>query len=330
MNCDNYGFELINGIDELTNGRECYRYHDERLVICEISPNVMEMLEEQGEQEKSRELLTKMDCDYLLLVCSWQVETRLLFLSNNKRLRAIEFLDSLVDEYGLIKGTEFFAIARVSSAILQAQISDLELSGIMEYFLKMGNSYFKENDWIYARDYLAKQPGIIEDFDRYHKKKIPWAYVKSTAIAPTGNKILIKSLENESGTEIEADENLYIMIGCRGEVYYIKKNKFESTYETTEEKLDVFRQMLDFLPEVETVPDGEYISLDEMAHLCYPKRGNGIYAKQLDKRTKVFPADKDGDYFLGRCGDYMAVRVDDLSDIYIIQKDIFKHTYELE
>jgi hypothetical protein len=158
MNCNNYGFELTNGIDELTTGRECYRYFDERLVICEISSNVMETLEEQGGQKKVRELLTKFDCDYLLFVCSLQVEIRLLFLFDNKRLRAIEFLDSLVDEYGLIKGNEFFAIARVSCAILQAQISDMELGGIMEYFLKMGEAYFKENDWIYAKDYLAKQP----------------------------------------------------------------------------------------------------------------------------------------------------------------------------
>lgn len=329
MRDEMYGFVAINGIEELSEGQECYRYHNEPLVVCEVSPQTMEMLEGQEAQEAGQQLLTKMECDYLLLVSAWQVEIRLMFISNNKRVRAPEFLDALLAEYGLVKGDGFFASARVSSAILQAQISDMELSGIMEYFLKMVNAYFVESDWINAKQYSVEQRDSIINYDLYQKKRVAWAYVKTSDIVRAGKKILIKSLENESGTEITADENLYIMIGCRGEVYYIEKNKFESTYEVTEEKLDVFEQMLDFLPEVETVPDGEYISLDEMAHLCFPKRDNGIYARQLNRRTKVFPADENGDYFLGRPGDYMAVRADDLSDIYIIRRDIFGQTYEL-
>ena len=328
MKDEMYGFETINGIEELSEGQECYRYHNEPLVVCEISPQTMEMLEGQ-EAQQTKQLLTKMDCDYLLFVSVWQVEIRLMFISNNKRVRAPEFLDALVAEYGLVKGDGLSASARLSFAILLAHISDMELSGVMEYFLKMGNAYFTECDWINAKQYSVEQRNSIIGFDRYQKRRVAWAYVKTSDIVLTGKKILIKSLENESGTEITADENLYIMIGCRGEVYYIEKNKFDSTYEATEEKLDVFQQMLDFLPEVETIPDGNYISLDEMSHLCFPKRDKGIYAKQLDRRTKVFPADGDGDYFLGRPGDYMAVRVDDLSDIYIIRRDIFGQTYEL-
>ena len=118
------------------------------------------------------------------------------------------------------------------------------------------------------------------------------------------------------------------MIGCRGEIYDIEKEKFENTYDVTDGKLDIFEQMLDFLPEVERESDGVYISLDEMAHLCYPKQGIEIYAKEIEKRTKVFPVMREQEYFLGRPGDYMAIRADDLCDIYIIQGEIFKQTYE--
>ena len=83
-----------------------------------------------------------------------------------------------------------------------------------------------------------------------------------------------------------------------------------------------------FLPEVKVLPDDEFISIDEMAHICYPKQGMEIYAKPLEKRTKIYPVYDPENYFLGREGDFMAIRVDDISDMYIIQKKIFLHTYE--
>ena len=165
---------------------------------------------------------------------------------------------------------------------------------------------------------------------RYQKKKIPWAFVKSTDIVGTGESFHIKSLENESGLMITADEDSYIMIGCRGEIYDIERIKFENTYEVTGGRLDIFEQMLDFLPEVERDSDGQYVSLDEIARLCYPKRGKDIYAKELENRTKVFPATREHEYFLGRPGDYLAIRTDDINDAYIIQGEIFRQTYEVK
>ena len=86
--------------------------------------------------------------------------------------------------------------------------------------------------------------------------------------------------------------------------------------------------MLEYLPEVELLPDGEYVALDEIAKLCYPKSGNGIYCKELECRTKVFPVNGNDEYYLGNQGDYLAVRLDDSTDLYIIQKEIFGNTYE--
>ena len=74
----------------------------------------------------------------------------------------------------------------------------------------------------------------------------------------------------------------------------------------------------------------KYISLDEAAHICYPSRGIGIYACELERRTKIFPVDNEEDYYLGRPGDYMAIRMDDFTDVYIIQREIFLQTYEAD
>ena len=56
----------------------------------------------------------------------------------------------------------------------------------------------------------------------------------------------------------------------------------------------------------------------------------GIYAVALECRTKVFNPYNNGEYFVGRQGDFLAIRKDDLKDIYIIRKDIFYESYESE
>ena len=60
---------------------------------------------------------------------------------------------------------------------------------------------------------------------------------------------------------------------------------------------------------------------------CIAKGGSGIYAKKLDHRVKVFTRWDPDKYYLGVEGDYLAVRADDPSDIYVIAKDIFHKTY---
>lgn len=333
MEFEKYDFSRIQFNHQINNGIG-FRYKEERLVVIEaidtVAEELVDLLAENREllTERQEELCRDFDCDFLLLTWKEQEEDRCLFFSNTKRVRALEFLDYLISEFGLVKGDANVASGRIATAILKVQMAGLDLTDTMEFMLKMTQSYFEDCDWIEAGDYAQQHILDIQAMQKYTKKQIPWAYVKSLDVAEEGNKFFIKSLENESGLTITAGADTYIMIGCRGEIYDISRKKFESTYEETDQVLDVFEMMLDFLPAVETIPEGEYISLDETARLCYPKRGKEIYACQLDKRTKVFPVNKNQEYFLGRPGDYMAVRPDDYSDIYIIQREIFSQTYE--
>ena len=198
----------------------------------------------------------------------------------------------------------------------------------LDYLVNRSESYFRDCDWIVAAEYGQIHAEEIKKLPFFHKRKIAWAYVKTTDMVSVGKTLRIKSLENESGLEIVAAEDTYIMIGCRGEVYDIRRHKFENSYEITEEPLDVFEQMMDFWPEVQMLPEREFLSIDQYAHLCYPKPGAGIYGRRLEKRTKIFPVGEGHEYFLGREGDYMAVSPDDLTDIYVIRGDIFEQTYE--
>ncbi|MDE6761008.1 MAG: hypothetical protein K2J90_10075 [Lachnospiraceae bacterium] len=315
---------------------QSYRYENNAMVVAQIEETIFKGLSAQmmGVELPAanildyEEYMRAFDCHFLLFVWKEQEEDRLYFFSDTKRLRALEFLDYLIPEFGLVKGKATGAGGRISSAILKVKISGMELASSMEYFLKMSDSYHKDCVCIDAGIYGREHKEDIRKLKKYRKKRIPWAVVRTTDIVKNGEHIRIKSLENESGITLTADPEVYIMIGCRGEVYDMKRIKFEQTYDETEESVDIFKQMLDFLPEAEIADTGEYISLDEIAHLCYPKPGSGIYAKKLGKRTKIFPAGGSEEYYLGRPGDYMAVRPEDFQDIYVVQREIFRQTYE--
>lgn len=352
MRPERYGFVIVDSKYDQLNIERFYRYEKEAFCIAEVSCAVGDKMmttyiegqdglvdkrektfdgDVEGQIEKEYEhLLKSLDCHFLLLVWKSQDEERLLFFSDTRRVRALELLDYLIAEFGLVRGNAGCASGQISSAILSVQIADMELADAMEYFLRMVMSYYEDCEWIEAREYGVVHSEEIANMTCYYKKKIAWAYVNSTDVVSEGEQIRIKTLENESGMLMEADAQRYIMIGCRGEVYDMTKEKFERTYEATDEPLDVFEQMLDFLPAIEKVSDGDYIGLDEVAHLCYPQRGAGIYACELQCRTKVFPANGNAEYFLGRPGDYMAIRMDDFTDIYVIQREIFLQTYEAD
>ena len=55
-----------------------------------------------------------------------------------------------------------------------------------------------------------------------------------------------------------------------------------------------------------------------------------IYARPVDKYIKVFTKWDEENYYAGEPGDYLAVREEDLSDIYRIQKDLFPRLYKEE
>lgn len=324
MEACRYQFKEIEKILDMPGCGRVYRHLEEPLLVVEVKGELRDFVTSADLEglKKSK------DCQYILFVADNQTEIRLFFCSGKREIRALEFLDTLIPEFGLVKGSGECAEGQISAVILEVKMANDEIADVIEYFLKQTMDYFTSCDSIEAEEYGRIHKDDIMELQRYVKRKEGWAFVKSLDVAEKGTQIQIKTLENESGMLLTAEEDAYIMIGCRGEVYDMKRQKFEATYEATKEPLDVFERMLDFIPAVENASTGEYISLDELAHICYPKQGSGIYARKLSKRTKIFPAGGNREYFYGRPGDYMAIRADDLCDSYIIQGDVFERTYE--
>ena len=61
---------------------------------------------------------------------------------------------------------------------------------------------------------------------------------------------------------------------------------------------------------------------------CTSKTGTAIFAKQLTKAVKLYTVWDGENYMYGRPGDYLAVRPDDPTDVYVIRQRIFEKTYE--
>lgn len=274
--------------------------------------------------DKGTDIADKCGCIICVAICIRNDNCVINCVSNDKSVRALEFINYILNGYGITSGGARAARGEISRLIIDADSVEngIDAETLIE---KMSIKYFKETKVINsASDKIA-----LDEMQHYIKKNIPWAFVRTTDICTEGTKLCIKSLENTSGVIVTASDSLYIMIGNRGEIYDIKREKFENSYVETDEKLDIFESMLDFIPAIINVESGEYESIDELAHMCYPKAGKGIYAKELESRTKVFGVNNNSEYFIGEKGDYLAVRTDDIKDVYIIKKDIFSDTYEI-
>lgn len=184
--------------------------------------------------------------------------------------------------------------------------------------------YYESFEIIQASEYAAN----LSEMKQYRKKKLPVGYVRASEVLPIGTPILVRTIEGDF--EQIVDEGLILMIGIKGEVYSSRVEKFERAYEATEQLYDpsVCVVSNDYVPTVKNRQDGSTLLLTRYARICIPKGEVFIYVKQLERGVKVFPIWDQERYMLGKPGDYLAVRSDDLQDVYVVERDIFGKTYE--
>lgn len=194
------------------------------------------------------------------------------------------------------------------------------------YFNNRMTQYFDSFSIIYADTYDID----ISDMKRYTKKKIPLGYVKADELLPVGTPITIRTLEGD--VDMTVEEDLYVIIGIKGEVHPNRKKNFEKSYQATDQPYQYAesRKEAEYVPIIKNRNDGRSLILTNYAKVCIPTGEVHIHAKPLDVGVKVFTAWDKNKYMLGRPGDYLAVKCEDRHDIYVVERDIFSKTYEEE
>lgn len=181
------------------------------------------------------------------------------------------------------------------------------------------DTYFKESRVIYANEYYAD----LSDMHRYTKKPLTMGYVPGISLGTEKEKILVRTMEGD--VDITISEDVYIIIGVNGEIYPCKREHFLKNYKSSDKPYEYDG---DYPPTVIHSDTGDRIDILPYAKECIANGTGEIYAKKIDERVKVFTAWDENRYYLGKPGDYLAVRTDNLQDVYVIAEKVFRLTYE--
>ena len=180
------------------------------------------------------------------------------------------------------------------------------------------NDYFENSEIIYAK----KAKLDTANMTKYVKSPLVVGYVRPQKHVPSGNMAIVRTLKGDVNVEIK--DNTVLIIGIGGDVTAISEEKFESAYTTTGKK---FKLNLDYTPTIKDADNGKIYPLVPDAKGCISTGEMNVYAKKLEKTTKLFPYWESETYMVGKKGDYIAVSVDDPHDIFIVEKSLFRKTY---
>ena len=186
------------------------------------------------------------------------------------------------------------------------------------------NSYFDETEILNTAEAALSNEGM----ELYSKKAINIGYVRGMDVFPVGTMINVRTMEGD--VELKITEDLFIMIGVKGEVYPTTESKFAKSYTAIDKPYDSTLSPVEnlYIPKITNRATGEVKQIDDLARQCISSGGTQVYAKELDHYVKIFTRWDEESYMLGKPGDYIAVRTDDDHDYYVIEKDIMSITYD--
>jgi len=244
--------------------------------------------------------------------------TKLSVRSCVKEVKANELAGYIADGYGGGGGHTIKAGGFLKKELLEGKGIKYEGEEIALFLNNRMKSYFDNSKIIYASEHEED----ISEMKHYVKKEVKVGYVEAIKLAKPGSTVKIRTLEGD--VEVTVKDDVYIIIGVEGEIYPITKKKFEASYR---QDADDYVYTGEYPPAVIDIVSAERIPILTHAKSCIAKGGSGIYARKLEGRVKVFTSWDPDNYYLGVPGDYLAVRADDHSDIYVIAAGIFDKTY---
>ncbi len=232
-----------------------------------------------------------------------------------KTLRANEFARFITADVGSGGGH----IDKAGGFIYKEKVAAINPDISIEDYLENRIRYYFELCVIYdVNTYVPDITGM----KKYEKNRFLQGYADPSEFVQKGSQVTIRTLEGD--LEMNIDGSYFIMIGLKGEVYPIKKEKFYKTYDVVDEPYDIITE---YIPTLHCHSDGVIYKLSNYARSCWTHGGSRILARELDNITKIFTAWDRDNYYVGNPGDFLACREEDPGDIYIIERNIFFKTY---
>lgn len=189
------------------------------------------------------------------------------------------------------------------------------------------NEYFRDQDYYFSG---SEEVPDLSGEPVYQKRRLRIGYVKATEMYSAGTRVSVRTLEGDLPFVVR--DNTYFMIGIEGEVYKNDEEYFLSHNDPTGERYEITGE---YAPTIHMAvnslemeeEDAKPKELKDYAMACIPKGGSRVYARELKRRTKVFVPWSES-YMLGKPGDYLASRVENPNDIYIIARNIMEKSYD--
>ena len=253
--------------------------------------------------------------DCCVIYCLQAHGIKLSIRSATREIMASEIASFICEDAGsgggsVEKAGGFMSYSEISKASGGAKPENYLKSRIREYM----NRY----DLIYAGNNSIDFGAL----PAYKKIPLPVMFAKSTDVFERGVKITIRTLEGDVDTT--ASEDVYLMIGILGEVYPIKRERFEASYALTDEPPKV---VFEYVPTVINKMTGERSEILQYASNCVARDEKIVRAMRLSRHTKVFTNWDTDKYYSGDPSDWLVANDDDHSDCYIVKRDVFGDSY---
>lgn len=233
-----------------------------------------------------------------------------------KEVHADELAAYIADDIGGGGGHKDKAGGFISRSKFFKKFSDNDIDTYIG--LRM-NQYYVTSEVIYTDKYTLD----TSDMKKYLKRNLVLGFVDPLDILTIGTDITIRTLEGD--IDMTVSDDFYLMIGIKGEVYPISKEKAKKNHDIVDEPYELDTE---YVPTIRSKADGTTFNLTDNAKSCRSNGTSYILAKELDHTVKVFTAWDRDNYYLGRPGDFMACPVDNPKDVYIIARDIFFKSYD--
>lgn len=192
-------------------------------------------------------------------------------------------------------------------------------------------AYFRKRSVEYFRLYtIISSQDVNLDFDsmkKYRRREEQICYIRAMDMVRPGTQISLRMQEGMN--DLYAEEDLYFTLERNGLVRIMNQSTFEKHFISLESEVpNNYCVHMEYVPTLRNVTDGVTYKLIDHARLCIPGQSFQLYAMPLRNYVKVFPEWDEDNYLVGKPGDYLVVRTDDLHDVFIESGEDFEKRYE--